>query len=465
MAVILASQSPRRRELLERMGISDFLIRPAQGEELFDPSLTPAQLVETLSRQKAEEISAGAGPADVVIAADTVVAVDGRVLGKPGDEAEAAEMLAALSGREHTVYTGVTVRRGGETVTEHEATAVRFRPLTGEEIADYVATGEPMDKAGAYGIQGYGCLLVEGISGDYFNVVGGAPAPGRREGAESVKDFLRRNGIWLLVIALLLSILIGVSSAFMGGNADPLSNLVTTITTPVRNGAAAVGDWVQGVSRYVFHYGEMEQQISDLEEENAQLQEQIRESQEALQENELLRNLLDLRERRRDFVFESAKVTARSNDNWRSTLTLSKGSESGIQEGNCVVTSTGVLVGVVSEVGSHYSTVSTVIDTSMEMGGIITRTNAAGVLEGDFSLMQEGRLRLSYLPDGAELVAGDEVLTSGRGDVYPSGLVVGRVEGVFSDASGMNRYAVVVPEVDLSALVEVFVIKEFDIVE
>ena len=120
MAVILASQSPRRRELLERMGISDFLIRPAQGEEIFDPSLTPAQLVEALSRQKAEEISAGAGPEDIVIAADTVVSVDGRVLGKPGDEAEAAEMLAALSGREHTVYTGVTVRRGGETVTEYE---------------------------------------------------------------------------------------------------------------------------------------------------------------------------------------------------------------------------------------------------------------------------------------------------------------------------------------------------------
>ena len=101
----------------------------------------------------------------------------------------------------------------------------------------------------------------------------------------------------------------------------------------------------------------------------------------------------------------------------------------------------------------------------MEMGGIITRTNAAGVLEGDFSLMQGGKLRLAYLPDEAQLVAGDEVLTSGRGDVYPSGLVVGQVEGVFNDASGMNRYAVVVPEVNLDTLVEVFVIKEFDIVE
>ena len=172
MQIILASQSPRRRELLGRMGIENFLVRPAQGEELFDPTLTPAQLVESLSRQKAEEISAGAGPEDLIIAADTVVSIDGRVLGKPRDREDAAAMLAALSGREHTVYTGVTVRRGGETVTEHEATAVRFRPLTEGEIADYVATGEPMDKAGAYGIQDYGALLVEGISGDYFNVVG-----------------------------------------------------------------------------------------------------------------------------------------------------------------------------------------------------------------------------------------------------------------------------------------------------
>lgn len=172
MQIILASQSPRRRELLGRMGIENFLVRPAQGEEIFDPTLTPAQLVESLSRQKAEEISAGAGPEDLIIAADTVVSIDGRVLGKPRDPEDAAAMLAALSGREHTVYTGVTVRRGGETVTEHEATAVRFRPLTEEEIADYVATGEPMDKAGAYGIQDYGALLVEGISGDYFNVVG-----------------------------------------------------------------------------------------------------------------------------------------------------------------------------------------------------------------------------------------------------------------------------------------------------
>ena len=172
MAIILASQSPRRRQLLEQVGFTDFLIRPAQGEELADPNLDPGGLVEALSRQKALEISASADPEDLIIAADTVVAVDGQVLGKPHSIQQAHEMLSALSGREHTVYTGVTVCRGGQILTQHEATTVRCRPLTAQEIDAYIATGEPMDKAGSYGIQGRGALLVEGISGDYFNVVG-----------------------------------------------------------------------------------------------------------------------------------------------------------------------------------------------------------------------------------------------------------------------------------------------------
>ena len=134
MAMILASQSPRRRELLGQMGFS-FTGRPAKGEELPHPELTPAQLVEELARQKALEVSAGAEADDVVVAADTVVAIDGKVLGKPHDKVHAAQMLSALSGREHTVYTGVAVKRGEKLLVEHEATLVRFRPLTQREIA------------------------------------------------------------------------------------------------------------------------------------------------------------------------------------------------------------------------------------------------------------------------------------------------------------------------------------------
>lgn len=280
-----------------------------------------------------------------------------------------------------------------------------------------------------------------------------------------MKDFLRQNGILLLVIALLLSILIGVLSVVMGGQADPLSNLTNTIISPLRGGVTAAADWVEGVYTYIFHYGELEQELNGLRVRVGELEEQVREGEEASRENEQLRELLNLQARRRDFVFEGARVTARSTSNWESTLTLSKGSSSGIQAGDCVVTEMGVLVGVVSKTGLNWSTVSTIINTDTQMGGIVNRTYSAGVLEGDFSLMNQDRLKLNYLPEGAQLVSGDEVLTSGRGEVFPSGLVVGQVEGVFTDPSGQTRYAVVKPAVDLDALIKVFVIKDFEIVE
>ena len=280
-----------------------------------------------------------------------------------------------------------------------------------------------------------------------------------------MKKFFRQNGILLLVIALLLSILIGLTSALMGGNADPLSNVVNTVTAPVRGGIAAVLDWAEGVYTYVFRYGEIQDELDSLRAQVAELEEQVREGQEASRENEQLRELLDLQAKRRDFVFESAKVTARSSTNWDSTLTIGKGSSAGLEVNDCVITETGTLVGVVSEVGLNWSKVSTLINTDIEIGGQVTRTYSAGILEGDFTLMSQGKLKLSYLPDGAQLVAGDEVVTSGKGDVFPSGLVVGTVEAVFTDPSGMNRYAVVEPDVDLDSLVEVFVIKSFDIVE
>lgn len=280
-----------------------------------------------------------------------------------------------------------------------------------------------------------------------------------------MKDFLRQNGILLLVIALLASILIGIFTFMLSGEADPLSNIVNTIAAPVRGGVAAAADWVEGAYAYVFRRGELEDELDALRRQVGELQEKVRQGEEASRENEQLRDLLGLQARRRDFVFEAAKVTARSTANWESTLTLSKGSAAGIEAGDCVVTQTGVLVGVVAETGLNWSTVSTVIDTETEIGGIVTRTYSAGVLEGDFSLMNEGKLKLNYLPEGAQLVSGDEVLTSGRGDMFPSGLPVGHVEEVFTDPSGQTRYAVVVPSVKLDSLIEVFVIKDFEIVE
>lgn len=280
-----------------------------------------------------------------------------------------------------------------------------------------------------------------------------------------MKDFFHKNGVLLLVIALLLSLLVGISSALMGGTADPLSNAATTITAPVRSLVSNVLDWAEGVYNYVFRYEELNTELDTLRKQVADLEAQLRESGEAARENQQLRQLLRLQEKHRDFVFESARVTQRSTTNWESTFTLSKGSSAGVQTGNCVISETGALVGVVEEVGLNYCRVSTVINTDIEMGGICVRTDCAGILEGDFALMSQGRLKLSYLPDDAQLRPGDQILTSGQGDIYPPDLVVGRVEELRSDPSGMMRYAVLKPQARLDSLVEVFIIKEFDVVE
>ena len=172
MDIILASQSPRRKELLGQMGLRGFKVTSPEVDETVDEHLPPAQVVEELSRRKAMAVARHADGDDLIIAADTVVALEGAVLGKPADQREAFAMLTALSGNRHYVYTGLTVIQGDRVVTQHECTTVTFRDLEPEEISHYIATGEPMDKAGAYGIQGLGAMLVSGIEGDYFNVVG-----------------------------------------------------------------------------------------------------------------------------------------------------------------------------------------------------------------------------------------------------------------------------------------------------
>ena len=169
MNLILASGSPRRKELLGLFGIP-FVIRAADIDETMDEHLPPFDEVSRVSRLKA--LAVPREQDDIVIAADTIVVCEGRVLGKPHSREEAVRMLTALSGRDHQVMTGCTVVRGRKTETFTEVTDLHFRPLTDTEIARYVDSGEPMDKAGAYGIQGGAALFCEKIVGDYYNVMG-----------------------------------------------------------------------------------------------------------------------------------------------------------------------------------------------------------------------------------------------------------------------------------------------------
>ena len=157
--IVLASGSPRRQELLRRMGITEFDIRVPEVEEYYPDHLSPEEIVKFISREKSDAAARLCGDDELVITADTMVFLDERRLGKPRDEAQALEMLTALAGRKHTVCTGVTVRRGAKICTAAQHTDVYFRPATERELRAYIRTGEPMDKAGAYGVQGKGALL------------------------------------------------------------------------------------------------------------------------------------------------------------------------------------------------------------------------------------------------------------------------------------------------------------------
>jgi septum formation protein len=168
--VVLASSSPRRRELLNLIGIAHE-VRPANLDESMRPRETPRRHAERLARDKASAI-AMRDPDLITIAADTIVVINRKVLGKPVDKEDAARMLAMLSGREHTVITAVAVSRGKKLRSAIEEVKVKFRRLREDEIEAYIATGEPMDKAGAYGIQGFGATIVERVEGDYFAVMG-----------------------------------------------------------------------------------------------------------------------------------------------------------------------------------------------------------------------------------------------------------------------------------------------------
>ncbi len=280
-----------------------------------------------------------------------------------------------------------------------------------------------------------------------------------------MKDFFRHNGGLILLIAVLLTAIIAIFSTLFGGLANPLTNLWTVVTAPAKELSNRFVDWTEGVYNYSFRYEELEEENAALKKQVAELEKDAARGALAIQENDRLRALLGLRERRADFDLESATIISRSTSNWESLFTISKGSIHDVAAGDCVIDENGALVGVVTEVGVNWSSVRTLIDADTEMGGLVARTDSAAIAEGDFSLMEEGKLKLTYLPENTQLIAGDLVLTSGLNGTYPSGLVIGSIQELRTEASGMSQYAILAPKADLPALKQVFIIKDFQIVE
>ena len=277
-----------------------------------------------------------------------------------------------------------------------------------------------------------------------------------------MKNFFNKMGIWLLAAAVVIVVGLSILSATGTGLLD---NIAGTIASPFRAAGAAIGNWFGSVFDKFDDVEALQKENEELRKRIAELEDANRQSITDSQENERLRTLLNLRQQRRDFTFESAKVTQYENSNWASTLTLNRGTNCGVAVSNCVVDETGALVGVVTEVGLNWGTVATVRDTQAQFGVTVFRTGEAAVARGDLSLMHSGKLKLSYLSGTNPPVGGDLVLTSGLGGYYPSGLVIGTVEDVRTDDSGLTQYAVLQPKVGPAKLVEVFIITAFDIVD
>lgn len=279
-----------------------------------------------------------------------------------------------------------------------------------------------------------------------------------------MKEFFRQHGLHILALAAAIAVALSVLTYF-SSTSSVLENIAGTVTAPFRAAATAVNGWVADKKQYYEDVTALKEELAALKKENAELRRQQRQAQADSDENALFRKLLKLQEQRRDFTFVSSSVLAHSESSWTSSLSLSCGTDRGIAVGDCVITAEGYLVGVVSSVGHNWSSVLTVIDTDTELGARIFRTGEIAVAEGDFALMNEGHLKLSYLSGDTEVLSGDSIVTSGLGGYYPSGLVIGTVESVQTDDDGLARYAVLTPAAELSALTEVFVIVDYDIVD
>ena len=279
-----------------------------------------------------------------------------------------------------------------------------------------------------------------------------------------MKNFFQKNGIMMLAAVTVVAVLLCVASA-LSSQTGFLQNAGGVIASPFRAVGSAVSGWFSSISQRFEDVEALQQENADLKKENAELQRQLDQAKIDSEENQRLRNLLNLRQQRRDFTFESAIIVDRSTSNWSRVMTLNKGTSSGIAVGNCVVDDQGNLVGVIREAGLNWSTITTILDTDSSLGARVFRTGETAVAGGDLALMAEGRLRLQYLSDSANLIKGDVIVTSGLGGYYPAGLVIGTVESVQTDDGGLARYAVLSPKCDVAAIQEMFIITDFDVIQ
>ena len=259
-----------------------------------------------------------------------------------------------------------------------------------------------------------------------------------------MKEYLKKNGIRLGIILLVILLVAFISSQALSGGAGFLTNFILNVREPISKAATAAGDLLEGIYGYVFRYEELQAENEALRIQLAEAQEAAREGSEAVEENRRYETLLG-------FAADSQwgraglAITAWSPNNWESLFQISKGSLSGIEAGDAVITEYGAFVGQVTEVGTSSATVRTVIDVNTSVGVLVGADGSAAMLAGDYALMGEGLVSVTWLTEGAQLFLDDEILTSGSGGLIPSGLVVGTVSSIQTEAAGQTEYGIIAP--------------------
>ena len=249
------------------------------------------------------------------------------------------------------------------------------------------------------------------------------------------------------------------------GRSNPVSDGIGVVMAPLQKGVTKVANVISQGRAYFEGYDALEEESAELKKKVSELEQKERDADIALEENDRLRSLLGIQERNRSFKLQTAEVIARSPGEWATTISLDKGSNQGIAVNDLVITEEGNMVGYVSNVAPTYCDVTTVIDTNMQAGALVTRTREAAIAEGDYALMSEGNLRLSYLEPDSDVVIGDTVETSGRGGVFPKGIMIGTIERVVPEDNGISNYAVIKPFVNVEKITNVAIITDFEVNE
>lgn len=268
----------------------------------------------------------------------------------------------------------------------------------------------------------------------------------------------------VLIVAVVLALLVAIAAVVMTGT-DAASSAAGSALSPLRTALASLTNRIEQLYDYTQKYDLIVAENDSLKKRISEMEEQIQDTEQLERENERLRELLNLAEAHEDFTFTPAYISAWDGSNWSSSFTINKGTNQGIEEGMCAVTEYGQLVGLVTEVGYSWATVTTILDSASEIGASVASSGYTGVVQGVYQLDGEGELRMNYISSDAVLTNGDQVITTGSGDSYPKGLILGYISDVGVDETGVAKYAVLDTAADFSALEQVYIITEFDVEE